>query len=62
LINIFPLLESRFLIIQLSDFNSERAVFSTWSVLTAYKQGTRLELSKFAIRTRLSNFRTYKII
>jgi hypothetical protein len=37
-VNTFPLLGSRFLIMQQLDYNNGRAVFSTWSVPRVYKQ------------------------
>jgi hypothetical protein len=40
-VNTFPLLGSRFLIMQQLDYNSGRAVFSTWSVPRSYEQGTK---------------------
>jgi hypothetical protein len=36
-----PMLGTRFLIMQWLDCNNGRAVFSMWSVLRCYKQGTR---------------------
>jgi hypothetical protein len=35
--NTFPLLGSRFLIMQQIDYNNGRAVFSTWAMLRCYK-------------------------
>jgi hypothetical protein len=37
-VNTFPLLSSRFLIMQQLDYNIGKAVFSTWSVLRGYKE------------------------
>jgi hypothetical protein len=37
-VNTFPLLGSRFLIMQQLDYNTRRTVFSTWSVSIGYKR------------------------
>jgi hypothetical protein len=47
-VNTFMLLGSRFLIMQPLRYNSGRSVFSVWSVLRCYKQGTR-SVDKFAM-------------
>jgi hypothetical protein len=40
-VNTFPLLDSRFVIMQRLDYNNGRPVFSTWSVPRCYKQGIK---------------------
>jgi hypothetical protein len=40
-VNTFPLLGSRFIIIQKLDYNKGTTVSSTWSVPKCYKQGTK---------------------
>jgi hypothetical protein len=40
-VNTFPLLDSRFLIMQQLDYSTGRAVFTIWSVPRCYKQETR---------------------
>jgi hypothetical protein len=44
LTNTFQLLGVRLLIIRQFDYSNGITVFSTWSVLSGYKQETRLEL------------------
>jgi hypothetical protein len=44
-VNKFPLLGSRFLIMEELDFNNGRVVFCTWSMPRHYKQRTRSVVS-----------------
>jgi hypothetical protein len=46
-VNTFPLLGSRFLIMQQLDYNNGNEVFSMWSVLRCYKHGTKWRLFSF---------------
>jgi hypothetical protein len=52
-INMFPLLGSRFLIMQQSDYNDGRAMFSMLSVPRCYEKGTKLKLSQFSVASQL---------
>jgi hypothetical protein len=44
-VNTYPLLGSRFLIMQQLDYNNGKSVFSMWSVPRCYKRGTRSVVS-----------------